>query len=84
MVSPSSVIAKSGKWVSTTINKLSNEESGFKINTKLQSCFLIMLLPICAVLFPKKFISYKRQELYLKAIVKGISSSVHNPEEHLP
>lgn len=63
---------------------LISEESEFKINTKLQSYFLIVLFPICFVLFPKRFLSFKARESYGKAILKGISSSVHNSEEHLP
>lgn len=43
-----------------------------------------MLFPIHSVLFPKRFISCKGQKFYHKAILKGISSSVHNPEEHWP
>lgn len=43
-----------------------------------------MIFSIHSVLFPKRFISSKRQESYHKAILKRISSSVHNPEEYLP
>ena len=63
-------------------NNSPGEEVGFKINTKLQSSFLIMLFPIRSLLFPKRFISCKGQKSYHKALLKGISSSVHNPEEH--
>lgn len=63
---------------------LISEEGGFKINTKLQRYFLIMLFPNCFCFVSQKFISFKTQEPYRKAILKGISSSVHNFEEHLP
>ena len=51
---PGSLVAvksgqRQGNGSAQTINKSSREESGFKMNTKLQSYFLIMLFPICFV-----------------------------------
>lgn len=53
-----------------------------KLTQNYGGSLLIMLFPIRSVLFPKRFISCKGQKSYHKAILKGISSSVYNPEEH--
>lgn len=81
---PAGLQQREGNESAPTFNNSPSEEVGFEINAKVQSSFLIMLFPIHSVLFPKRFISCKGQKFYHKAILKGISSSVHNPEEHWP